>query len=119
MSEQASERSRSARSVRGNPRAGTEVGARERLLPRLIAIGPAEVADGSRAGRAKVLGLLTTALDGERRRGRSRHWSYRLDRHIARVQALETERAAWAALFGRPWREPERSAGGGEARGRA
>ncbi|MER2605242.1 MAG: hypothetical protein ABTQ29_05395 [Siculibacillus sp.] len=116
MSDHAREGGRSARPVWANPRAGTEVGARERLLPRLIAIGPAEIADGSRAGRAKVLRLLTTALDGERRRGRGRHWSYRLDRHIGLVQALESERAAWLALFGVPWREPVRGAGGGEAR---
>ena len=66
---------------------------RERMLPRLIAIGPDELADVGRAGRLLVVRRLIGALRGERARGRAGHWSYSLDRHIGLVQALAAERA--------------------------
>ena len=65
---------------------------RRRMLPRLIAIGPEELADDSREGRAAVIARLLGALRGERARGRAGHWSYSLDRHIGLVQALAAER---------------------------
>jgi hypothetical protein len=90
---------------RGDPRrrsAGDGVGqdrtggigpwSRDRLLPRLIGIGPEEIADTSRAGRLAVLKRLLRALRGERMRGRAGHWSYSLDRHIGLVRAVAAER---------------------------
>lgn len=83
-------------------RAGIETWARERLLPRLVPLTPRALADTTPAGRLAVLVLLDRALAGERRRCRARHWSYRLDRHIALLQALAAERRAYVAATGRP-----------------
>ena len=63
-------------------------------LPRLIPVGPDDLADTSRAGRLAVLRRILGALRGERMRGRAGHWSYSLDRHLGLVQALEAERRA-------------------------
>ena len=65
---------------------------RRRMLPRLIPVGPEELGDESREGRAVIVGRLMRALRGERVRGRAGHWSYSLDRHIGLVQALAAER---------------------------
>lgn len=65
---------------------------RERMLPRLIAVGPDELADRSRNGRLVIVRRIIAALRGERTRGRAGHWSYSLDRHIGLVQALAAER---------------------------
>ena len=65
---------------------------RARMLPRLIAIAPEEVADDSREGHRVVVGRLVRALRGERERGRAGHWSYSLDRHFGLVLALAAER---------------------------
>jgi hypothetical protein len=65
---------------------------RERMLPRLIPVGPEELADRTPEGRLAILRRLAQALRGERRRGRAGHWSYDLDRHIGLVQALAAER---------------------------
>jgi hypothetical protein len=81
---------------------------RRRMLPRLIPIGPDELADDSREGRLAILRRLAAALRGERVRGRAGHWSYSLDRHIGLVQALAAERrlataiGVTAAAAGRP-----------------
>lgn len=75
-------------------RSGLEAWVRERMLPRLVAVSPEEVADRSRAGRIAVLRRLTRALVAERARGRAGHWSYSLDRHLGLVQAVAAERAA-------------------------
>ena len=74
-------------------RAGLESWVRERMLPRLVPLTPDEIADRTRSGRLRVLTALLRALRGERRRGRSGHWSYSLDRHIGLVQAVAAERA--------------------------
>ncbi len=73
---------------------------RARMLPRLIPIGPEEIADESRAGRLAVLRRLAGALRGERVRGRAGHWSYSLDRHIALVQAIAAEHRGFGAEYG-------------------
>ena len=75
-----------------------EVWDRNRMLPRLIPVGPDELADDSREGRLAILRRLTTALRGERVRGRAGHWSYSLDRHIGLVQASAAERRLLAAI---------------------
>ncbi|WP_206365358.1 DUF6477 family protein [Siculibacillus lacustris] len=76
--------------------AGREAYRRERMLPRLIAVGPEEIADDTASGRSAVLRRLLRALRGERMRGRAGHWSYSLDRHVGLVQAAAAERRALA-----------------------
>lgn len=89
-------RARSA--LRGVIRDGMEAYVRERMLPRLIPVGPDEIADASRDGRLVILRRLAVALRGERTRGRAGHWSYSLDRHIGLVQAMAAERRAFGAI---------------------
>lgn len=74
-------------------RAGAGDYTRATVLPRLIPIGPDELADDSREGRRRILALLARALRSERRRGRAGHWSYDLNRHIGLKQAMVAEAA--------------------------
>ena len=76
---------------------------RARILPRLVPVGPEDLADLGRGGRARVLRLLVRALRSERVRGRDGHWSYSLDRHVALVGALAAERRGWVEAFGERW----------------
>jgi hypothetical protein len=69
---------------------------RERHLPRVIPVGPDEVADLSPEGRHAILRKLARALRAERSRGRAGHWTYDLNRHIALRQAFAAERRAIA-----------------------
>ncbi|HET7717624.1 MAG TPA: DUF6477 family protein [Bauldia sp.] len=64
---------------------------RSRHLPRLIPVGPEEVADGSLLGRRSILAKLSRALRAERNRGRAGHWTYDLNRHIGLHQAYAAE----------------------------
>lgn len=89
--------------VAADPRAWG-AGERERLLPRLVPIGPRDLADVSPEGRARILDMVARALGSERRRGRARHWSYSLDRHIGLVTAFAAELAAWRSERSAPWR---------------
>jgi hypothetical protein len=66
---------------------------RATILPRLVPVAPAEVADESPAGTRRILALLARALRSERRRGRAGHWSYDLNRHIGLRQAMLAETA--------------------------
>ena len=65
---------------------------RDRHLPRVIPVGPDEIADVSPGGRTAILRKLARALRAERNRGRSGHWTYDLNRHIALRQAYAAER---------------------------
>jgi len=76
-------------------RPGWRAGERERLLPRLVAVAPADLADVSATGRRRVLDLMMRALRAERRRGRAGHWTYSLARHAGLVEALDAELALW------------------------
>jgi hypothetical protein len=67
---------------------------RGRHLPRLLPIGPEELADSTPRGRLKVLCRLARALRAERARGRAGHWTYDLDRHLGLIEAYRVERAA-------------------------
>jgi hypothetical protein len=67
---------------------------RQRHLPRLVPIGPDELADATPRGRRRVLFRLARALRGERARGRAGHWTYDLDRHLGLIEAYRAERAA-------------------------
>lgn len=71
---------------------------REAQLPKLIGLWPAELQDFSAPGTLKIAALLRKALRSERLRGRSGHWSYDLNRHLALAEALKAERACLAAL---------------------
>ena len=62
-------------------------------LPRLIGLWPSEMLDYSAVGTAKILALLRKALRSERSRGRSGHWTYDLNRHLALAESLKAERA--------------------------
>jgi hypothetical protein len=62
-------------------------------LPRLIGLWPSEMQDHSAAGTARILALLRKALRSERSRGRSGHWTYDLNRHLALAESLKAERA--------------------------
>jgi len=62
-------------------------------ISRLVPMTDAERADVSPAGRGEIVRRLERALRFERRRGRSGHWTYDLNRHLALKQALASERA--------------------------
>lgn len=82
------------RSIAGRIDAGRDSYDRTRHLPRIIPVGPDEVADQSPAGRTAILQKLARALRAERTRGRAGHWTYDLNRHIALSQAYAAERRA-------------------------
>ena len=71
---------------------GSEPYDRTRHLPRVLPIGPAEIADDSEGGRLRIVARLARALRAERARGRGGHWTYDLNRHIALTQAYAAER---------------------------
>lgn len=67
---------------------------RERDLPKLLALWPAEVTDRSEAGRLLLLSKLRRALRAERQRGLAGHWTYDLARHRGLLLAYRAETAA-------------------------
>lgn len=69
---------------------------RLRHLPRLLPIGPDELADATPRGRRQVLYRLAQALRAERARGRAGHWTYDLNRHLGLIEAYRAERTALA-----------------------
>ena len=66
---------------------------RSRDLPRLLALWPHEIEDPSEGGRLHLLAKLRRALRAERRRPRSGHWSYDLNRHLGLLSAYKGELA--------------------------
>jgi hypothetical protein len=62
-------------------------------LPGLTGLWPSEMQDFSAAGTLKILALLRKALRLERARGRSGHWTYDLNKHLALAESLKAERA--------------------------
>jgi hypothetical protein len=93
--------SRAAASIEAVTAAGIEAYVRERHLPRVLPIGPDEIADDSVPGRRRIIARLARALRAERTRGRGGHWTYDLNRHIALRQAYLAERRWLAADAGR------------------
>jgi hypothetical protein len=83
---------RSVASIEAVTAAGLEAYVRERHLPRVLPVGPDEIADDSIAGRRRIVARLARALRAERMRGRGGHWTYDLNRHIALRQAYLAER---------------------------
>ena len=107
------------RAVADAIKAGVEAYHRERMLPRLIAVEPHEIEDGTEAAQLVILKRLGLALRSERQRGRDGHWTYSLNRHIGLRQAYVAERLRLRALRrARPERAkrsggPETAAGSG------
>jgi hypothetical protein len=83
-------------------------------LPRLIGLWPSEMQDYSAAGTSRILALLRKALRSERARGRSGHWTYDLNRHLALAESLKAEQSHLRALDCTPV-APRRAARGGAA----
>lgn len=71
---------------------------RERDLPRLVALWPADLADRSIGSRLRLLARLRAALRRERQRGIAGHWCYDLSRHAGLLAAYREEAAAVADL---------------------
>lgn len=67
---------------------------RQRDLPTLLPLWPAEIADTSDAARLKLLARLRRALRGERKRANAGHWAYDLARHAALLKCYRAEVAA-------------------------
>ncbi|WP_281170317.1 DUF6477 family protein [Pleomorphomonas koreensis] len=65
---------------------------RQEMLPRLLPVDPADIADDSEECTRKLCLRLLSALRRERGRGRAGHWSYDLNRHIGLLQAYRAER---------------------------
>ena len=65
---------------------------RWRCLPRLIRVEFSEMHDSSPACGRRILARLSLAIERERRRARTGHWSYDVNRHIALLQAKKAER---------------------------
>ncbi len=72
---------------------------RERDLPRLIPLWPAEISDGSIAARDRLVRKMARALRAERQRGLAGHWAYDLARHAALYRAYQAEKAALADMM--------------------
>lgn len=71
---------------------------RERVLPRLLPVAPADLAPDDAATARRICLMLARALRRERNRGRAGHWTYDLSRHIGLLQAYRAERAALTRL---------------------
>lgn len=91
---------------------------RVRDLPRLLALWPHEIDDWTDAGRLNLLARLRRALRAERRRARTGHWSYDLNRHLGLLSAYKGELAnlgrtvAGTSPTARPAPEPKEGHGG-------
>lgn len=66
-------------------------------LPKLVAMWPHQINDGSALGRARLIAKLKRALREERLRGLSGHWTYDLARHSQLLAAYKCELAAFDA----------------------
>lgn len=83
---------RAAAAIAAITAAGVDAYDRRRHLPRVLPVGPEEIGDESVAGRRRIVARLARALRAKRNRGRSGHWTYDLNRHIALRQAYLAER---------------------------
>lgn len=66
---------------------------RQRDLPRLLPLWPAEIADDSSEGQERILAKLRRALRKERQRGVAGHWAYDLARHAQLHRAYQHEKS--------------------------
>lgn len=67
---------------------------REKDLPRLTGLWPSEISTIDLKGRERIISILKNALRLERKRGKSGHWCYDLNRHLALKHALAEELAS-------------------------
>ncbi len=96
-------------------KAGARSYVRARDLPKLIALWPRELEDGSETGSLRIIVKLRRALRAERRRALAGHWSYDLNRHLGLLSAYAGE----LALQGRAKRALSRTAPGAAEPGAA
>ena len=71
---------------------------RRRDLPKILSISPEELADKSAEGRRGLIARLLRLAHNSARAGRTGHWSYDPNRHIAILGALHAERDELTAL---------------------
>ena len=74
---------------------------REKDLPRLTGLWPGEINSANMEDRQRIVGILKNALRLERQRGKSGHWCYDINRHLALKQALTCEQAELKELSNR------------------
>ena len=79
---------------------GETPGDRRLCLPRVMAIGPDEIADRGEDTARRIVRRLAAALRSERARGRAGHWTYDLNRHVALIRAYKAERRRLVQLAG-------------------
>ena len=77
---------------------GAAVYVRGAMLPRLLPVGPEDLASDDAATARRICLMLARALRRERNRGRAGHWTYDLNRHVGLLQAYRAERAALTRL---------------------
>jgi hypothetical protein len=82
-------------------RAGAKHYERNRDLPGLAYLDPRDLAEDSIEKAEAIVGRLARALRAERRRARSGHWTYDLNRHIALRQAHLDETARLRKMMAR------------------
>ncbi len=64
---------------------------RDKDLPRLTGLWPSEINTTDIKNRERIVAILRNALRLERQRGKSGHWCYDINRHLALKQALAQE----------------------------
>lgn len=85
-------------------KAGAETYERARDLPRLARVLSGELEADSVESAEAIIGRLERALRAERKRAKSGHWTYDLNRHIALRQAYLAEQQRLDSLK-TEWRE--------------
>ena len=88
----ARQRRRHTLAIKTTAKAGVKHYDRARHLPGLICVDPGILSGGEATSKTVILVRLKRALRSERRRAKSGHWAYDLNRHIALRQALIAER---------------------------
>lgn len=67
---------------------------RDKDLPRLTGLWPSEINSNDIKTRERIITILRNALRIERQRGKSGHWCYDINRHLALKKALAQELSA-------------------------
>lgn len=67
---------------------------RQRDLPRLLALWPNELRSLTKERLRTIVTKLAKALRVERQKGKSSHWSYDMNRHLALLHAYRAENKA-------------------------
>ena len=65
---------------------------RQKDLPRLIPLWPEDLKDDTEIGTKKIIEKIYIALQVERRKAKTSHWSYNLTKHIGLLVALKAEK---------------------------